>query len=357
MATKEVAVSSAKVLNFIERCMVAVGTSREHARILGNVLLSADERGHHSHGLNRLDMYVSEIKTGVTVSGDKQPTILKETVATALVDGNSLLGPVVGTFCMNLAISKAREAGIGWISVRGSNHFGIAQWYGLMAQEQGLIGMAFTNTSPGLVPTRAKVNTLGTSPICVVAPAKGEDSFILDMATTSVARGKIEMKKVVQQDMPSGWAVDIDGKETKDPTKAAGLLPLGGTEQSGGYKGYGLSMMVEIFCSILSGATWGPHVRKFKEYKDPANLGQCFVAIDPAVFEDGFSERLQQLLSHCRGLEPIAGEEKVLVPGDKERDNIEKVRNNGGISYHPNQISSLNDLANQLGVDALVSNE
>ncbi|KAJ8321748.1 hypothetical protein KUTeg_000219, partial [Tegillarca granosa] len=245
MATKEVVVSSAKVLNFIERCMVAVGTSREHARILGNVLLSADERGHHSHGLNRL-------------------------------------GPVVGTFCMNLAISKAREAGIGWISVRGSNHFGIAQWYGLMAQEQGLIGMAFTNTSPGLVPTRAKVNTLGTSPICVVAPAKGEDSFILDMATTSVARGK----------------------ETKDPTKAAGLLPLGGTEQSGGYKGYGLSMMVEIFCSILSGATWGPHVRKFKEYKDPANLGQCFVAIDPAVFEDGFSERLQQLLSHCRGLEP-----------------------------------------------------
>ncbi|KAK3087420.1 hypothetical protein FSP39_005686 [Pinctada imbricata] len=139
--------------------------------------------------------------------------------------------------------------------------------------------MAFTNTSPSLVPTRAKKGTLGTNPITVAAAGNGEDQFVLDMATTSVARGKVEIQKVKGKPMPTGWAVDKDGHEITGPDKFYGLQPLGGTEECSGYKGYGLAMMVEIFCGMLSGSTYGPHVRGFKQHINPANLVSNYITI------------------------------------------------------------------------------
>ncbi|KAJ8311306.1 hypothetical protein KUTeg_011142 [Tegillarca granosa] len=311
--TKELVVPIEELRSFVVRSMVAVGTKEDHARDLAELLVSADYRGHYSHGLNRLDMYISEIKEGMTTSGDNEPTILKETVATALVDGNNVLGPVVGKYCIDLAIKKAKDAGIGFVTAKGSNHFGIAGWYSIRAMKQGMLGMAFTNTSPMMVPTRAKERTLGTNPLTLAAQGNHGDEFVLDMATTSVALGKLEMQDRKGEPIPPGWAVDQDGKETRDAKNFHGLLPLGGVEQSSGYKGYGLAMMVEIFCGILSGSSFGPNVRTWKDFDRAANL------------VDGASE--------------------VLVPGDPERKHMELCDNLGGIPYHPNQITYANELA------------
>ncbi|KAL5007454.1 hypothetical protein ScPMuIL_016260 [Solemya velum] len=366
---KEVVVPFNEVKSFIVRCMQAVGTRREHAETFADLLATADYRGHQSHGLNRIDIYMRDIQSGTTVSGDLEPTVVKETAATALVDGNSLLGPVVGKFCVDLALEKARESGIGWVSVRGSNHFGIAGWYSMRAAQQGMVGLAFTNTSPYMVPTRAKQAALGTSAISCAAPAKDGDSFVLDMASTAVAMGKIELRDRKGLDIPKGWAVDREGKETTNPKNVEWLMPLGGSEETGGYKGYGIGIMVEIFCGILSGASYGPHIRKWKTVDTLANLvtdaiscapeerGHCFVAIDPGAFADGFSDRLSDLMNHCRGLEPADGESEVLVAGDPEKRHMEKCDKLGGIPYHSSQIQFVNTVAAKHNVEPIKCRE
>ncbi|XP_062588864.1 uncharacterized oxidoreductase YjmC-like [Saccostrea cucullata] len=359
MATGSESIVPEKELHsFVVRCMEAVGANSEHASVLADLIVAADTRGHYSHGLNRLDMYVNSIETNTTSHGKGiEPQIVKETVATALVEGNNILGPAVGKFAIDLAIKKAKEAGIGFVTVKGSNHFGIAGWYGMRAMEQGLIGMAFTNTSPLLVPTRAKKVTLGTNPICVAAPAKDGDNFVLDMATTSVALGKIELQERKGESMPNGWAIDKEGKETNDPSAYAGLLPLGGSEESSGYKGYGLAMMVEVLCGILSGANFGPNLRTWKDFEKVANLGQCFIAIDPSAFAEGFAERMSELMEYCRRLEPAEKELPVKVAGDPERFHIDLCKQHGGIPYHQNQITFANDLAKRLKVKPMMTKD
>lgn len=301
-------------------------------------------------------MYVRDIQTGITEK-DKDPITLKETVATALVDGQNVLGPVVGDYCMELAIAKAKHSGVGWVSAKGSNHYGIAGWYSMKAVEHGLLGLSFTNTSPLQVPTRARKPTLGTNPISLAVPAKDKDSFVLDMATTTVALGKIELHDRKQIPIPDGWGVDSEGKmcNIAEPVvKNGGLMPLGGSEMTGGYKGYGLAMLVEIFCGILSGSDYGPHIRRWKSTERVANLGQCFIAIDPECFAPGFQDRMSDLMSICRNLTPAEGEEDtVLVAGDPERRHMDMCDKRGGIPYHPSQIKYGIDLAKSLGVEPM----
>ncbi|KAK6165965.1 hypothetical protein SNE40_022767 [Patella caerulea] len=352
---KESVVPNKEFHNFVVRCMEAVHTKHEHAVSLADLLVSADYRGHYSHGLNRLDMYVKDIKVGMT-RHDMEPTITKETVSTALVNGNNLLGPVVGKFCIDLAIQKAKETGIAWVVANDSNHFGIAGWYSIRAMEQGMLGMAFTNTSPLMVPTRARKPTLGTNPLTLAAPANNGDSMVLDMATTSVALGKIELSDRKGQDIPVGWGCDETGKPCKNPgrvVESGGLMPLGGDENTAGYKGYGLGMMVEVFCGILAGSNFGPNVRSWKTHDKKANLGQCFVAIDPTAFAPGFTDRMSELIDHCRNLEPATGQSEVLVPGDPERNHMKECDKLGGIPYHPNQIKYANELAEQLKIEPM----
>ncbi|XP_048241076.1 uncharacterized oxidoreductase YjmC-like [Haliotis rufescens] len=243
------AVPVQEVQRFIEECMATVGTRADHATSLANNLVTADHRGHYSHGLNRLDLYINDIESGITVS-DAEPSIIRESAATAHVDGNNVLGPVVGNFSMELAIQKAKVAGVGWVAAKGSNHFGIAGWYSMLASQQGLLGMAFTNTSPLSVPTRAKKATLGTNPLSLAAPARSGDEFVLDMATTTVALGKIELHDRKGIKIPNSWGVDKHGRESNDPKtviEGGGLMMVGGSELTGGYKGYGLSMLVEVY--------------------------------------------------------------------------------------------------------------
>jgi LDH2 family malate/lactate/ureidoglycolate dehydrogenase len=300
-------------------------------------------------------MYVHDIETGITVS-NLEPSIVKESTATAYVDGNNLLGPVVGNFCMDIALSKSKDAGIGFVVAKGSNHYGIAGFYSLQALKVGYLGMSFTNTSPLVLPTRGRQVMLGTNPLTLAAPGKDNDSFVLDMATSAVALGKVELASVKNEKIPSGWGADASGKETHIPdevTNGGGLLPLGGSELSSGYKGYGLAMLVEIFCGILAGAEYGPNIRRWKDTTRIANLGQCFVAINPNAFAPGFNDRMQDLMDTCRSTPLAAGETEVLVAGDPERKHMAKCDKQGGILYHPNQIELLGQLAKRLNVAPL----
>uniref|UniRef100_G3NH26 Malate dehydrogenase n=1 Tax=Gasterosteus aculeatus aculeatus TaxID=481459 RepID=G3NH26_GASAC len=334
-------ISKSEVQGFVERCMTSVGTQPHHARSLAEVLVEGDHRGHYSHGLNRMDMYVKDVQTGICAK-DGEPVVEKESAATALVDGKNLLGPVVGNFCMNLAIKKAKEAGIGWVVAHGSNHYGIAGYYAMQALKENMIGMSFTNTSPLVVPTRGKECTLGTNPISVAAPAKDGDSFVLDMATSAVALGKVELHERRGDTIPEGWGCDAQGKLTTNPKEVlsgGGLVPIGGSEATGGYKGFGLGMMVEVFCGILAGAQYSKHVRTWKVTDRVANLGQCFVAINPENFAPGFSDRMSDLLSIHRGMEPADSASPVLTAGDPERINMKKCEEMGGIPYHINVIN------------------
>lgn len=348
------AIAKEEVKRFIVDCLKTAGAPVRAAADQADLLVQADRTGHFSHGLNRLEFYVNDILSGAC-KPDVEPKILKESPATAWVDGGSALGATVSHFCMDLAIKKAKEVGVGWVTAKASNHFGIAGWWAQKAQREGLIGMAFTNTSPLLAPTRSKQAALGTNPIAVAAPATGGDSFLLDMATTAVAVGKIEIQRRKNEPIPNGWAQGPDGKDTNDAEvgyNTGCLMPLGGSEQTAGYKGFGLAAMVELFCGISSGSRYGHHIRSWSHSGEggPADLGQCFVAIDPNCFAPGFGDRLADSLQHWRNLERADPSLPVLAPGDKERMNAEATDQKGTITYIQQQIDSCEALAKRLSV-------
>ncbi|KAJ0173992.1 hypothetical protein K1T71_010138 [Dendrolimus kikuchii] len=337
---------------FMVDCFKAVGTPIEAAEQQARVLIQADKVGHSSHGLNRLEFYLKDITIGACVPKNK-PKILKENLSTAWVDANSVLGATASHFGMDIAIKKAKETGVGWVTVKGSNHHGMTGWWARKPAKQGLIGMAFSNTFTLLTPTRSKKAALGTNPISVVAPASQGETFYLDIATTAVSLGKIEIQRRKGEPIPSGWAQGPDGKETNDPNVAFAtgcLMPLGGGEKTSGHKGYGLSAMVEIFCGISSGARYGHHIGSWTHAKVgvPHNLSHCFVAIDPENFAPGFGDRLAECMQHWRKLEPTDPKYPVVAPGDLEKMAETQTNIRGTVSYVPQQIASSIALAKRL---------
>jgi len=350
----QVVISLAQLKQFTVSVMTKAGARPAHAETLADVIIGADRRGHYSHGMNRLDFYAMDISKGVNCL-DKEPEVVKQGPSTALVKGNNCIGAVVGTFCMDLAIEKAKTTGIGWVSVAGSNHFGIASWYSCRAMEQGLIGMAFCNTSPKMVHPRGKQILVGTNPFSVAAQGDGQDQFVLDMATTAVAQGKVVIAQRLGKEIPSGWGVDRHGNQTTDIPEIlyhGGLCPLGGAEETGGYKGFALGMMVELFCGILSGSKFGRDIRTWtdKGHSEEANLGQCFVALDPDCFAPGFSGRLSALINQVKTSEPREGQTELPVAGDPEAAHIRKCSQLGGVPYHQKQVDFMNFVADKYKV-------
>ncbi|XP_054011892.1 uncharacterized oxidoreductase YjmC [Hylaeus anthracinus] len=342
------------VIRFVRECLCKVGVTTEDSQTVGHHLMTADYSGHFSHGMNRLRMYVEDIECKVTDVAAK-PQVLTDFQAIALVNGHNGLGHVIGKFSMELAIEKAKKFGIGMVATRGSNHYGICGYYTMMAIEQGLIGFSCTNTSPLMAPTRSKAKGLGTNPLSLGMGGLDGDHFHLDMATTAVALGKIELALRKNESIPSGWALGTDGKVTTDAEnayKASLLMPLGGKEHTSGYKGYGLAAMVEILCGILSGSDFGPNIRDWTVKEKPADLGQCFMAINPEAFCYGSKDRLSKLLRQLRELPP-AGDKPVLVAGDPERAAKQRVDQEGGITYHPNQLKDSKELAEKLGIEPM----
>ncbi|XP_059079799.1 uncharacterized oxidoreductase YjmC-like [Tigriopus californicus] len=359
VSDEELFIHKDEVVRFMRSCMEVKGCPPHHSERLALNLVEADYRGHFSHGLNRLAMYIRDIQSG-NCFPSATPEIVKESVSTALVDGRNGLGVVVGEFSMKLAIEKAKMAGVGWVSARGSNHFGICQWYTTMALNEGMLGISCTNTSPLVTPTRGKVPVFGSNPFSVALPGLNGDNFMLDMSTSSVAGGKIEIQYRRGEPLPStSWVLGADGLPTTDAYEAiykgSGLMPLGGSEINSGYKGYALGMVVEILCGMLSGSQYGPKIRKWTDHNVPANLGQCFIAVNLDEFAPGVTERVQNLMDHLRQMTPVDPKKPVLVPGDPERAAVALVdgEQQGGIIYTPDHIISYRKLAQELGVEPM----
>ncbi|XP_055295358.1 uncharacterized oxidoreductase YjmC isoform X2 [Sitodiplosis mosellana] len=350
----------AEAQRFIVDCFQSLKVPVSHAKLMADLLVAADYRGHFSHGMNRLEMYLNDIQTG-TMDGAAVPTTIKESPATAWVNGNNGLGAVVGRYCMDLAIKKAKNVGVGWVCANHSNHYGIAGWHSIYAQEHGLIGISMTNTSPVLCPTRSKSAALGTNPLSLAAPATNGDSLVLDMATTSVAIGKIEVQRRKQAPIPLGWALDKNGNQTTDAAEAFDaslLLPLGGMEVTSGYKGYGLSAVVDVLTGVSSGASFATNVRRWTldgSSHEEANLGQVFIAVDPNCFAPGFETRMTEFNGILRNLPPADEEKPVLVPGDPEHAHMVKVDKEGGIRYHESQLANLDEIATKFNVPKIGS--
>lgn len=348
-----------KIYAFTRSVFQKIGCSEEHADTATKALLSADLRGIDSHGVARLSGYVRlwEVKR---VNAQPDIKIIHETPSTAVVDGDSGLGLVVAPFAMRVAIEKAKQCGTGWVSVQHSNHFGIAAHHAMMALEHDMIGMAMTNASPLVAPTFSIDKMLGTNPICVAAPAGKEPAFVADLATTTAANGKLEILQRKNTDTPDGWVQDKDGLPTNDANilkKGGALLPLGGDREHGSHKGYALGAIVDIFSALLSGANYAPWVPPFPAYvpmpaQQPGKgIGHFLGAMRVDAFRpaDDFKNAMDHWIQGFRNAKTIPGAEKVLVPGDPERE-YEKERIATGIPLLEPVVNDLYSLAEKFSI-------
>lgn len=349
-----------QLYKFSKNIFLKIGCSEHDAETATLSLLSADLRGVDSHGVARLSGYVRLWEAG-RVNARPDFKIVHETPSTAVINGDKGLGLVVAPYAMQVAIEKAKAVGTGWVSVTNSNHFGIAGHHAMMALEQEMIGIAMTNASALVAPTFSKERMLGTNPIAVAIPAGRQPAFVADFATTTAANGKLEMLQRKNMEAPAGWIQDKDGNVSTNPgeLKQGGtLVPLGGDKEHGSHKGYALGAIVDIFSAILSGANYGPWVPPFPAYLPmPENMpgegiGHFFGAMRIDAFRkaDEFKEHMDKWISRFRSAQTTAGQERVIIPGDPERE-MQAERMQNGIPLLSAVAEDLNALANKFKVD------
>lgn len=342
-----------------EFCMEAFqkfGFTKDEARIISDVLLMSDDFGIESHGMQRLVRYHKGIESGL-IDIKAKPEVVFETPISAVIDGHSGMGQLIGHKAMEMAIEKAKKSGVGIVSVRNSNHYGIAGYYARMAMDEGLLGFSCTNSEAIMVPTFGQKAMLGSNPIAVAMPADPYP-FSFDASTTVVTRGKLEIYNKKGAPLPTGWAVNKEGKSSNSASEVlgniknhegGGIVPLGGdTELLGGHKGYGYGMICEIFSSILSQGFTSAHTMQ----NGFSGICHGFMAINPAFFGDPeaikahFNEYLQEL----RNSPKAKGHDRIYTHGEKEMEAVEKVKKEG-IPVNENTVVEMIDMANYLGMD------
>ena len=351
--------SYSHLFEFTKSILLKIGCPENEATMAADVLLSADLRGVDSHGVARLSGYVRLWEKG-RINSRPNVRVVHETPSTAVVDGDGGLGLVVAPHAMQVAIEKAQNVGTGWVAVKNSNHYGIAGYHAMMALEHDMIGISLTNASPLVSPTFSKERLLGTNPIAVAIPAKEQPPFVADMATTTAANGKLEILQRKNLDAPLGWVQDKEGHPTMDSNgvkKGGALLPLGGDREHGSHKGYALGAIVDILSAVLSGANYGPWVPPFVAFLEPdpnpvgAGIGHFFGAMRVDAFRpaDEFKSHMDNWISRFRSAATTPGHEKVIIPGDPERE-LEAERRVKGIPLLAPVVEDLSQLGDRFGI-------
>jgi LDH2 family malate/lactate/ureidoglycolate dehydrogenase len=331
---------------------------RGAAETTAGLMVRTDLRGVDSHGIGMLPRYHELWRDGFIVM-DAEPRVVTDDGAIAVLDGGRGLGHPVSERAMRLAIDKARAFGIGIATVRHSNHYGAAANYSMMALAHDCIGFSTTN-SPyvAMVPTFGRAARLGTNPLSFAAPAATERPFVLDMATTTVAVGKLTIASRWNKPIPAGWALDDRGVPTTDAFAALRhrlLTPLGGTRELGSHKGYGLAVMVDILSGVLGGAVHTDlYFRSDRPERKLGDVGHCFAAIDPGRFRslEEFKRDMDDMIRSLRATPPAEGETHVLVAGDPEVE-AEAERRARGIPLAPALVEQVNAVAQAVGVARL----
>jgi L-2-hydroxycarboxylate dehydrogenase (NAD+) len=344
---------------FTNNIFLKIGCNNADAETATKALLSADLRGIDSHGIARLIGYV-RLWEAKRVNANAVCKIVHETPSTAVVDGDAGLGLVVAPYAMQVAIDKAKNVGTGWVSVKNSNHFGIAGYHAMMALPHDMIGIAMTNASALVAPTFSIEKLLGTNPIAVAIPAGNEPAFVADFATTTAANGKLEILQRKNLDTPSGWVQTKEGSPTNNANalkEGGALLPLGGDVEHGSHKGYGLGAIVDIFSAILSGANYGPWVPPFPAYIPmPENMpgegiGHFFGAMRIDAFRkaEEFKQHMDNWITRFRNAKTVEGQPNVIIPGTPERE-MESVRMKEGVPLLDVIVKDLVELGERFGV-------
>ncbi|HVW12405.1 MAG TPA: Ldh family oxidoreductase [Mucilaginibacter sp.] len=352
-------VTESALRTFTENIFLAMGCGPEHTRLGADVLIRADMRGIDSHGVARLVGYVRLWEKG-RINTKPDMKVVHETATTATADGDAGLGLVVAPFAMKVAIDKAEKYGSGWVSVRNSNHFGIAGYHALMAVEKNMIGFAMTNASPLVSPTFSSERLLGTNPMCYAFPAGKYPAVVVDMATSAAANGKLEIAQRLGKQVPEGWIQDKQGSPVTDPhaLKSGGaLLPLGSDKEHGSHKGFGLGATVDILSAVLSGANYGPWVPPFVAFLEPPNdpvgagIGHFLGAMRVDGFRpvDEFKAHMDNWIGRFKSSKPIDPAQKVIIPGEPELE-AEADRKINGIPLVDAVVDDLNGLAEKFGL-------
>jgi LDH2 family malate/lactate/ureidoglycolate dehydrogenase len=329
-----------------------LGAPADDARMATDALIHADLMGIDSHGLNRAtnQNYFGGLKSGA-INPKAVPEIVHEAGSTAVIDGQNGLGPVASTVAMDLAIAKAKDTGAGFVSIRGSNHYGAASHYSMMALPHNMIGFSMTVGGLGVVASGGRGRRIGINPMSVAAPAGEHLPFVLDIATSVVAAGKLELARMKEQPVPEGWIVDKDGASTTDPNefwKGGAILPLGGMLSTGGYKGYGLSVMIDILAGVLSGGGFAGYLRENVKSGGTCHF-QGALLIDGFGSVDGFKAIMDQMIEYLKATEPAEGSSGVIVHGEKEIL-AERERTLNGIPYHRDVVDRLEEVAAEVAL-------
>lgn len=363
MAEKLYYESFERMEDFMQKAFTAIGVPSEEASICAKVLIESDKRGIDSHGVGRFKpIYIDRIKEGIQ-NVETNFEIVKDYKATAVVDGHDGMGHVIGVKSMQLAIDKAKEHGLGMVAVRNSTHYGIAGYYGIMAAEEGMIGITGTNARSSIAPTFGVENMLGTNPLTFGMPTDEDFHFVLDCATSISQRGKIEHYARINKTMPEGWVISQDGKAVTDPhialeglTKGTcALAPLGGIgEDLGGYKGYGYATVVEIMSAALQAGSFLKALNGVDKdgNKQPYHLGHFFIAIDINAFTkvEDFKKITGDILRELRASKVSPDAERIYTAGEKEYIAYLERKENG-IPMNAAVRKSLTDARDDLNVD------
>jgi L-2-hydroxycarboxylate dehydrogenase (NAD+) len=346
--------------DFTRKVFEKMGCSPEDAKMATDVFIRAELRGYASHGMIRIKDYFQLWQAG-RINVKPRVRIVHESPSTAVVDGDGAIGMIAATRSMQIAIEKARTAGTGWVSTKGSNHYGYAAYYSMMALEHDMIGVSLTIANPLVAPTFSVEPMLGTNPISVSVPAGKYPPFVSDFSTTPIARGKLAIAAKKGEKVPLGWVQDADGVPSDDPdiiTRGGTMVTLGGTAQHGSHKGYALSAIVDILSAVLSGANFGPFCPPslaylpVKEEKVGEGTGHFFGAmrIDGFQKPEEFKARMDLWIETFRNAKPAKGHDRVLIPGDIERANEERISREGIKVIEPVQ-KEMKEIADFLGID------
>ena len=348
------------LLDFTIGFFMKLGCKREEAVITAKVFLAAELRGLPSHGMIRIKDYY-ELWKADRINVNPDIRIIHETPSTAVVDGDGAIGMIAATKSMEIAIKKAEKIGSGWVSTRGSNHFGIAGYYAMMALEKDMIGITMTNANPLVAPTFSVSRLLGTNPVAVAVPANKQPAFVADFATTPIARGKLAVAEKKGEKVYHGYVQDNEGNPSDDPAilkRGGSMLTLGGDYEHGSHKGYCMSAIVDIFSSVFSGANFGPFVPPSVAYlpvlqqKVGEGTGHFFGAMRIDAFQpaDQFKSKMDEWIETFRNARSAPGKPKVLIPGDPERACEERIMKEG-IPIVPAIASDLKEIAEDLGLN------
>jgi LDH2 family malate/lactate/ureidoglycolate dehydrogenase len=346
--------SDVRLTAFVVRALTATGVSADDAATVAEILVAADMRGVESHGVARLaSFYVDRLRAGTTAT-TPSVTVERETPTSIVFDAGNGLGHPVARRAMLATIEKARTAGVAFGAVKNSNHFGIAGYYAMLALEHDMIGIAATNSVRYAAPTFGREIMTGTNPWAYAVPAAREPAFVLDFATTTVPRGKLEVYERKEKPLGAGWAIDASGVQTLDASAALGgaLLPLGGFGiDNGGHKGYGLGVLVDIMCAVLSGGAFGRNLPLPNDPPQPGKISHFFGAIRIDGFRDvdAFKTDLDRELRAFKDSRKAQGVERIYVAGEIEYEKTLDARATG-VPIHPKVWAGLETLARDLAI-------